>query len=234
MRDPRGGNVGKYILAQNDSTISILTTEPLAILFQLAASDTSLAEFTSDSTAFSLIESVSALTADPLLLKQMGYSSHVEKWNILNRSNVDSAPLTLRACGTYQLSPDGRTLACADEQGRLSITDVAIGTLVSEMKRFGKTDYVGYGYGIPFPTRTVGDPGSARMDFSPDGRFLIVNPWWAIGHTVTYDILKQTMVTPKGLKKDIQRYFVFVTPCSLMLGAQGSRGLLIDSPAAVN
>jgi hypothetical protein len=88
------------------------------------------------------------------------------------------------ACGAAGLSPDGLVVACVDFSGTLRLIDVASSETFFEKKKFCTKIVQGSGPAM----RISGDPGSARIDFSPDGHYAIVAPKNADGSPMAWDL----------------------------------------------
>jgi len=206
---------GRYILAETDSDISILSVRPLAILFHIPGQNVQDAQFTPDSKQIVLIRN--------------GF--HVERWSVAGRSRVSEQDVPLNKCGTERLSPDGRYIAGVDRQGTLWLLEVASGDTVLERKGFGQpvmSSYSGeYGGLVVYM-----DPSIAQVDFSPDGRYFVAVRAlsWAGDRddTVVWDL--QTAKTLRrhrdlALLQHISPleyvgslgYFVFVSPTRFLL-----------------
>jgi len=100
------------------------------------------------------------------------------------------------ACGTLGLSPDGGTLACDDLEGTLRIIELASWETLFEKKGFVKLIEVYHTDtdGIAISTgQYVGDLGLARLDFSPDGQFLLARPTGGHGQAVAWVYTRDTL-----------------------------------------
>jgi len=220
---------GTYIFAETESEITVLSVQPLAMLFRIPGQDVRDAQFTPDSKQIVLIRS--------------GF--HVERWSIDDRRRVDEHDVPLNKCGTERLSPDGRHIGGVDQQGTLWLLDVSSGETVLQRKGYGTpvnamltsdSSYYSYIY-------VYTDPSIAQIDFSPDGRCFIATPaldWVDLG---TYDeVVLWDLQTAKALRhagdlsilrqispldyyassRDYQNwpnlgYFVFATPDRLLI-----------------
>ncbi|HYH85066.1 MAG TPA: M48 family metalloprotease [Pyrinomonadaceae bacterium] len=90
---------GKYLLAQDDSGITVLAREPLAPLFRIDAPEARPAQFTADS------QTVLFHTS----------SLRVESWSIAEGRQKSAREMYVReGCMQTELAPDGRTLACRE------------------------------------------------------------------------------------------------------------------------
>ncbi len=163
LRQLRFSPDGRYVLAQDDAEITVLTAQPLAVLFRIPAHDARDVQFTPGSRQIVFISSV----------------SHVEHWSIAGHTRAAVREVPVTACGTERLSPDARFLTCVDPQGTLRLLDVATGATALERKKYGKplVDLMGCdSVGDCSGGVVLMDPSRAREDFSPDGRFLVAAP----------------------------------------------------------
>lgn len=161
---------GRYILAQDDSEIAVLTVEPLAVLFRIPARNATEAQFTPDSRQIIFVSGVTLVDShgganggaptgrwsgsdphdsqapdDPPVdlprLVATGSGARVERWKIASLFRAASTEVPWRACGTAQLSPDGGYLACVDADGMLRLVDVASGETVLKRNHFGRSSF---------------------------------------------------------------------------------------------
>jgi WD40 repeat protein len=152
---------GKYILAQDDSSIFVFARDSLKILFRIDAPGALPAHFTPDS------QSVAFGTA----------GLRFEKWNIEDEDQSSVHELALPAgCFQTSLSPDGDFVACLNSHLDLSILDIATGE-----PRFTAAHafqpVLLYARGVNgqltawhSPEKTL---GSIHTNFSPDGRYFV-------------------------------------------------------------
>ncbi|HZD94231.1 MAG TPA: M48 family metalloprotease, partial [Candidatus Sulfotelmatobacter sp.] len=89
---------GKYLLAQDDSSVFVLTRDPLANVFRIDALDAHAAQFSPDSSAVVFYD------------KEL----RVEKWDIATRQRTGLHALTVPDCYQSGLSPSGEYMACVD------------------------------------------------------------------------------------------------------------------------
>jgi hypothetical protein len=104
---------GKYVLAQDQGSIYVLSREPLANLFRIDAPDASAAQFTPDSAA--IVFSDNELRA--------------EKWEIAGRRRLWVHQITIPGdCRQKVLSPSGAVMACMSAPVNFStlITDSSV------------------------------------------------------------------------------------------------------------
>jgi hypothetical protein len=204
IRQVRFSPDGRYILVQSDSELAVLTVEPFAILFRVPAQYATDAQFTPDSTSVVFASSVARVDSQKIALPKS--AAHVEQWSIADRTRVQSTKLPALICGTEKLSPDGSLLACLDLNGMLHFFDVASGQAIFEKKKFAPPSQI-YGRLTPI------DSDSARMEFSPDSRFLIVRSEDPEGPDIAWNVREKNLVNLTGpLKLLKHRASVFIAP----------------------
>ncbi len=211
---------GRYVLAQDDAEITVLTAHPLAILFRIPAHDARDVQFTPDSRQIVFISSV----------------SHVQRWSIAGRARPAMQDVPVTACGTERLSPDARFLACVDPQGTLRLVDVGTGATTLERKKYGEAliNFTGCSSGDCAGGAVAMDPSRARAGFSPDGRFFLAAPalpTWLLGDddlVVARDQQTGRAMRLRGALMLLRtgsslgyfarlQYFAFVAPAVLMI-----------------
>jgi hypothetical protein len=88
---------GKYLFAQDESSIFVLQRDPYQLLFRFDAEDAKPAEWSPDSTRI--------VFYTPKL--------HVEEWGVAQQKLLSAHEIVVKDdCVQTVLSPDGRTLAC--------------------------------------------------------------------------------------------------------------------------
>jgi len=209
---------GRYILAQEDFRITVLTAQPFRALFRIPAENPGPAEFTPDSKEIVFVSSVASVE-----LTSPSSPAHVERWTIAERARVGFAEIRQHGCDSKGLSPGGLVLACVDFDGTLRLLDVASGETIFEKRKFGKPfilwvesqwHYGSAGGGAGntlnlFPRYELGDPGSAKIGFSPDGRFVVAMPRDADGSTVAFDLHTRRTVSLRGCIRKLDRSFQY-------------------------
>src|SRR5579871_598497 len=109
----------KYVLAQDDGAIYVLTREPFTEILQIDAAAANAAQFTPDSRAIVFDND----------------NKRVERWDLSSRRRVSVRQLVIaRGCTSSLLSPDGKYFACFEEGETLAVFDVAASTRVFEKK----------------------------------------------------------------------------------------------------
>lgn len=199
---------GKYLLAQDDGGISIITKQPFQLYFRIDTVDADKAEFTPDSQ--NVIFSTSNL--------------RIESWSISEKKIAEAKELYFQgSCLKKELSPDGKTLACLDESFGLKLFDVASNNLLLDKKDFYKMSYY-EALRFLFFTWSGSDIGGygdlipVNMKFSPDSRI------FAAGHgkydsygskktdTIAFDIqARKTIQLGDKMKNILSGGFVFLS-----------------------
>jgi WD40 repeat protein len=112
---------GKYVLAQDDSGINVLSREPFALLFRIRALEANDAQFTPDS------QNIVFYNTD----------LRVEIWNVAEQKLKSAREMVMRKhCLQTLLSPDGKTMACLDGELSLNLYDVESGAQTFQKKSF--------------------------------------------------------------------------------------------------
>jgi WD40 repeat protein len=208
---------GKYLLAQDDSGINVLTREPFSPLFRIEAPEAREAQFSPDSK--SIVFHTQTL--------------RIESWSIAEQKAGAVREMHIReSCMQSDLAPDGKTLACLDTNHALTLYDVASGTEIYSKKDFFKPDLTDLINLIFLRILRSGDADLAdlapdidwvSMRFSPDGRHFAAGQRntsvTAIAtvrtdvSAVIFDVTTKTIVPAKGpLKKMLSGRFAFLSP----------------------
>jgi WD40 repeat protein len=149
---------GEYILAQDDSGISVLKREPFTLLFRIEAPEVKPASFTPDS--------------QNVVFYNTGL--RVQKWSIAEKAAVSVNEVVLRRkCWQTALSPDAKTLACFNYSGDLGLYDVATNENLFLEKEFylpSYFEYVLWLIGLEYGDDEV---AALNMQFSPNGRYFV-------------------------------------------------------------
>ncbi len=182
---------GKYILAQDEGGIHVLTREPLAVTFFIPAIDALGAKFTPDSQ--SIVFNTSAL--------------RVESWSLKEQQRTSVYELTLlNTCVQSELSPDGSVLACLDDRLHLSLVDVHSGTYLAGKKPF--VELTDVGRLIFAVAAAAGNARFIEMHFSPDGRYFLAG---AGGANFAWDITnRRELPLPGSIRDILKESFAFV------------------------
>ncbi|HEX5070141.1 MAG TPA: M48 family metalloprotease [Vicinamibacterales bacterium] len=202
---------GRYLLAQDDAGIAVLTREPAAVLFHVDAAFAEPAQFSPDS------RDLLFHTAD----------LRVERWRVQDQKLVDVRDLYWRTtCSDTALSPDGRTLACLDTGLDLWLIDATTGTAILHRKGFfsqrqtmNALAQMGFAY-IPAGDHLV------TMHFSPDSRYFLAG-YRDMDHgtSLAYDLRTRAIVNLRNPGRTLATsQFAFV-------GADRVAGFNPDEPA---
>jgi hypothetical protein len=211
LRQLRFSPDGRYVLAQNDSEITILTVQPFSILFRIPAEKAEVAQFTPDSQHVVFLSSTIKVDPQKIALKES--AAHVERWSVADRTRVASLVLPMLVCGTEELSPDGGMLACLDLKSTLCFVDVASGQTIFEKKQFSWLFRDDPPLESGHPPNIWGELGSAYIDFSPDGRYVEVSPENADGPDLIWNVRQRSTVKLTGDLKQLKGHrFVFIAP----------------------
>jgi len=185
---------GKYLLAQDNSSIFVLSRDPLANLFRIDAPDTYLADFTPDSAGIVFLD------------KEL----RVERWEIASQQRAWLHAVSLPVhCIQVRLSPSGDRLACLTTEFELEIIDVNAGTVSFRRKKVYEpvfADIAALEFAIIFGTPIE----LVQIQFSPDGRYLLAGR----GRTAFgYDLTAQEEIKlPPPIKELMVNAFTFVGP----------------------
>jgi WD40 repeat protein len=127
---------GKLAMAQDESSIFVLTSDPLAVRYRIDARDALPAYFSPDSQSLTF--------ATPGL--------HTEQWSTQDHKLIAAHELlTKKECYNPKLSPDGRTLVCVEitvDDGLpwlgLAMIDTATSQVLWEEKHWSDASYALY------------------------------------------------------------------------------------------
>lgn len=188
---------GKYLLAQDESSIFVATREPLANVLRIDAFDAHAAQFSPDSRSVVFYD------------KEL----RVEKWDVASGQRTSVHQLTIPECFQAMLSPSGAYLGCIDESFGLKLVDVEKNTVLLNKKQFYMfTDF--YSWYRYYLARITGE--SVRifdMKFSPDERYFVA------GHSdsfLAYDLKERSETKVSWHVRDLGRIsFTFVAPNEL-------------------
>lgn len=188
---------GKYLLAQDESSVFVLTREPLANVFRIDAVDAHAAQFSPDSQAVVFYD------------KEL----RVEKWDIATQQRKALNELTVPDCYQSSLSPSGEYMVCIDVSGdfefNLQLIEVSSNKTIYTRKKFYTATWSDY-----FPillARLTGQPSSIfELRFSPDSRYFVVGHYTA---SLAYDLKSKAEVRlPSRIHEMLGFTFAFVSP----------------------
>lgn len=182
---------GKYLLAQDDFNVYLLSRKPLRDIFRIPVDDVQPATFTPDS------QSILIWTR----------SLHVEKWSVTSQARTEvHEVVTPEACSQTDVSPDGTIAACIQTvfvhdglRFNLSLLNVATNTpLIAEENfyQFASEDLTALLVALTSPERN----SLFHMDFSPDGHYFAI----ARGHEgLAWDLKTHSPVKLASAVKNI-------------------------------
>jgi hypothetical protein len=163
---------GKYLLAQDESSIFVLSRQPFAQLFRIEAPNANEAYFTPDSTGITFSTR----------------SLHTERWGIPEQKLVAAHEVNFpKTCIDSFLTPDGRSLACMSfgEYSQLvseltpafnfTLLDVDTGKTLFEQKEWFHPSILAV---LMLMDNALNERRSTLLPraFSPDGKQLLVGP----------------------------------------------------------
>jgi WD40 repeat protein len=164
---------GAYILAQDETSIHVLSRSPLKHLFSIDAPGAQLAKFTPDSghVVFHY------------------HTMRVEKWDISSGKRERFRELVdYEGCEQTNLSPDGNTFVCISRTSSgtwLKLIDVDSGKLILDDKKFYQANFQTQSY------RAIERSAStaiASIEYSQDGHIMVL----AVGTRVlAYDLVNR-------------------------------------------
>jgi hypothetical protein len=238
LRQLRFSPDGRYILAQDDAEVAVLTAHPFSVLFRIAAENATEAQFTPDSQQVVFVSSVTRVSPQAIAYKDS--VAHAERWSMTDRLRVGYQEIKMLPCGTEALSPDGHVLACDDFEGTLRLIDVDTTATIFEKQQFVKLvpqyNFLPHGT-IDLPNgRYLGDRGEAIISYSPDSRFVVVCPSGGEGKQVGYD-LRERHVLPLRGHLSLNTNIAFIAPGRLLVPQSGvpskgfKRALLVAFPS---
>lgn len=206
---------GRHILAQSDTDIALFDTDTFRLSLRLRADNMGLAAFTPDSKEVVFVSGLARVT--PREVQVFRGAPHLERWNIRDKVRVAFVPLPKIVCGSTDLAPDGNTFACVTHSGSLLILDGTSGEPIKELKRFAE-EYSHWGPDGYQERVSVAQVSVARLEFSPDGRFLVAYPYFAVGSEVVWDgVEKRLEKRPRGVFRDLRvSGFAFLTGSTLV------------------
>jgi hypothetical protein len=188
---------GKYVLAQDDAGINVLSRDPFKLLFRIDAPEARPAQFTPDSRSIVFYNS----------------NLRVESWGLADQKLKSVREMViLKGCMQTALSPDGKTLACLNRTFDLTLFDVATDTQVFQKKAlYAPRNYLEYLILTLYALLNEEDEVNIiNMGFSPDARY------FAAGYNdsaIAVDMTTREATPLRGqAKKYIGGGFAFTAP----------------------
>lgn len=186
---------GKFLLAQDDATIYVLTRQPFAVKFKIDALGARPAAFSPDSR--------SILFHTPSL--------RVENWSLEEESRTSVSELVVpKGCQETELSPEGKWLSCWGEEGDLTVYNVESGEIAFQKKSFYRMETFEDFFFILF-LKILNPDGISilNMRFSPDGHYLLARGMH--GSSIALDLNSmQTVNMPSSIRNLLPGGFSFV------------------------
>ena len=210
---------------RDQSAVTVLRSQPLAVLLRLERARIVFAGFTPDSLQLVLVYS-DARSESPLILFAGSHS--FERWSVADSRRVEQREVPLRECDSWVFSPDGGTLACVDSGGTLRLIAMSSDRVIFEKKRFGNK-FVHNPDGNFTDVQRWGWPGSAEIHFSPDSGIVIAKPFLADGSPIAWDLRQEKAVRLQGRLRQPRGLgaFCFVSPNRVLTSPEG-RGKLVS------
>ena len=188
---------GKYLLAQDEGGVYVLTRDPLKFVFRIDAAEAQPAQFSPDSRQVAFFSS----------------GLRVETWDIdrQEQASVTDVP-AVRGCRQTELSPDAKYLACFSHALDLSLYDVASGEVIFNKEKFFDFDSGFSGYeGLFKLLYFLIHPEVVTLRFSPDGRYFAASS--RTKEEVLFDLTARKKVGISGPLRTAMEYsFTFVGP----------------------
>ncbi len=152
---------GKYLLAQDEASIFVLSRQPFEFLFRIDAPSALPARFSPDS------QSIAFNTK----------GLRVETWNVAARERSSVYEITLperHRCLQSEVSDDGKYVACIGESFNLMVYAIEAGALVYEKKDFYRARNIATLANLLMGQLGLNSPFRfAAVHFSPDGKYLL-------------------------------------------------------------
>jgi hypothetical protein len=196
---------GRWVLAQDDSSVFVFERAGLAFSFRFDAPDAYPAGFSPDSTAVVFYDT----------------NYRVERWSLASKRREWVHDLVMNApCRQSEMSPDAAFMACITGDLGLRILDVATGALVFEKEFFYRpTVFDDYQYWLMALSST--NPQFFRLHFTPDAKVLVAARG---GYSIAVDLQKrQAFSLPGSIRSRIGASFAFLGPDRLV-------GVHMDNP----
>jgi WD40 repeat protein len=182
---------GKYVLAQDEGGIHVLSRDPFQVLFFIEAPDADKAQFSPDSKAV-VFESPSL---------------RVETWAVDSgkRTGLHDVILPM-GCLQSAVSPDGRAVACLDEEFALHLLDVETGRQLALKKKFFDPGSAIFSSSTDLEKNS--NPQLIRLTFSPDAHYFLAG---SARTDFAYDLrANHPIKLPSRIKEVLHGEFTFV------------------------
>jgi hypothetical protein len=189
---------GRYVLAQDDSSVFVLSRDPLHLLFRIDAPDSHAAQFTPDS--------------QNVVFDTRGM--RVEEWSISDEERTSVHELAFPAgCAQVLLSPDGKTFACVDSNFSISLYDVAQGNSIFSKKGYfspGEDHASGFFWTMLMSIAQGAEFQWVHMAFSQDAKTFLGA---SLSASLAVDVTTHNQISLHGALSDmIKGGFAFLAP----------------------
>jgi len=190
---------GKYILAQDESSVFVLTRDPYKQLFRFDAEQALHAEFSPDS--------------QHIVFTTRGL--HSEEWNIPDQKLLAAHdPVTRNRCIQTVISPDGRTLFCLSVRGEflstaldLILIDAASGDVLLRKESFFAPTFE-FATKLNLVTMLNLPIDLMPASFSADGNTILIGPSLS---KVAFDLRTRAPIkVGKGLTDTVNGAYAFL------------------------
>lgn len=152
---------GQFIISQDASTITVLTRDPLKVLFKVPAIDARPGWFSADSSEVIVVSN----------------SLHVQKWNIAAKKMTSEFEVSIPdPFWQSAISPNGDQIVVYHYNGDLALYDIKTGNELFREKKFQVPDPYSVRFWVFFRQLTPdGELPLLSMNFSPDGKYVLVS-----------------------------------------------------------
>jgi WD40 repeat protein len=188
---------GKYLLAQDDGGIYVLSRDPLKFVFRIDSLDAGSAQFSPDSRQVVFFSS----------------GLQVETWDIERQEQTSVADVPAqRGCRQTELSPDAKYIACFGTGLDLTLYDVLSGETIFKKEKFFDFEPGLSGYGGLFKyLYFLTHPELTTLRFSPDGHYFAASS--RTREEVVIDLTTQKKINVPGSIHTAMEYsFTFLGP----------------------
>jgi hypothetical protein len=190
---------GKYVLAQDESSISVMTRDPFKLLFRFDAEKALPAEFSPDS--------------QRVVFHTPGL--HTEEWSVPERKLLAShEPVARQECVQTKFAPDGRSLFCLsarledyDLMLDLTMMDPVTGEVLFQKKGFFEPTNE-FLYKLAIVKRFSLPLDLTPSSFSADGNTLLIGP---ATDKLAFDLRERKPIAlGSGLKINVSGAYAFM------------------------
>lgn len=197
---------GKYVLVQDEGSITVVDANARNVLFRIDAPEVNGAMFTPDST--------SVVFNDDKL--------RVERWSVANGQRTETKEMVVfDGCTQNRLTPDGKTLVClrakfGDDNLKvgLSLIDVESGKSYFDKPNFYTASAYTSTWGLlDVAENVINGNNFASILFDPEGRYLLIA---VADHAEAFDLDKRQQIQLGGKLKGLGDWtMTFVGPAKL-------------------